>query len=69
MAGVLVLTIKPQPGSYVLPKDTPRYLVAFLGLVELVRIAIRPLTLCFRLLANMRAGHILLSLACKIGYV
>lgn len=63
---VLILSNKPHAVSCVLPKNSPRYLVPFLRVVELIRIGIRPLTLCFRLLANMRAGHILLALVCKV---
>merc|ERR1711893_531541 len=37
-------------------------LIPFLVLVETVRIIIRPLTLTVRLIANIRAGHIVMSL-------
>jgi len=50
----------------ILPSNSPWYLVPFLRIVELVRVAVRPVTLCFRLLANIRAGHILLTLICKL---
>lgn len=51
-----------------LPVNSPWYLIPFLGLVEVVSVVVRPVTLCFRLLANMRAGHILLTLICKMSY-
>jgi len=63
---VIILLNKPYSVSCVLPRNSPRYLVFFLRVVECIRILIRPITLCFRLLANIRAGHILLSLVCKI---
>lgn len=53
--------------STVLPINSPWYLVPFLRVVEAVSILVRPVTLAFRLLANMRAGHILLTLITKIS--
>lgn len=52
--------------SVLLPKNSPWYLARFLCLIELIRLSVRPITLGFRLLANIRAGHILLSLICKL---
>jgi len=42
-------------------------LAPFLILVELVRTIIRPLTLAFRLAANITAGHVILSLVARTG--
>jgi len=52
--------------SFVLPSNAPWYLIPFLSLVEMVRVLVRPLTLCFRLLANITAGHILITLVTKV---
>lgn len=45
-----------------LPSGAPGWLNPFLVLVETVRILVRPITLSFRLAANLRAGHIVLVL-------
>lgn len=45
-----------------LPSGAPRWLNPFLILIETVRIVVRPITLSFRLAANIRAGHIVLTL-------
>ena len=45
-----------------LPAGAPRWLNPFLVLVETISIVVRPVTLSVRLVANMRAGHIVLSL-------
>lgn len=65
---ILIMGTKLLFLSSLLPRNSPWYLVPFLCLVELIRLVVRPVTLCFRLLANIRAGHILLSLICKIAY-
>ena len=44
------------------PQGTPQWLSPFLSLVETTRTSSRPLTLSFRLAANIRAGHIVLIL-------
>lgn len=44
------------------PSGAPLGLAPFLVLIETVRILIRPLTLTVRLMANIRAGHIVLGL-------
>jgi len=64
---IFLLLLKQSVVCSILPANSPWYLVPFLGLVELVRIRVRPVTLCFRLLANIRAGHILLTLICKLS--
>lgn len=45
-----------------LPRGAPAWLNPFLVVVETVRIAVRPITLSFRLAANLTAGHIVLGL-------
>jgi len=45
-----------------LPRGAPSWLNPFLVLVETVSILVRPITLSVRLVANMSAGHIVLSL-------
>ncbi len=48
--------------AHLLPAGAPRWLNPFLILVETIRLSTRPITLSFRLAANMRAGHIVLTL-------
>lgn len=45
-----------------LPGGAPDWLNPFLVLIETIRISVRPITLSFRLAANIRAGHIVLTL-------
>lgn len=45
-----------------LPDGAPDWLNPFLVLIETISISVRPLTLSFRLAANIRAGHIVLGL-------
>lgn len=45
-----------------LPGGAPHWLNPFLVLIETISISVRPLTLSFRLAANIRAGHIVLTL-------
>lgn len=45
-----------------LPAGAPAWLNPFLILIETVRTVVRPITLSFRLAANISAGHIVLSL-------
>lgn len=45
-----------------LPIGAPGFLSPFLVLIETVRISVRPITLSVRLTANIRAGHIVLTL-------
>lgn len=65
---VLLLLIKVKSSSRFLPLGSPWYLVPFLRIVEVVSLVVRPITLCFRLLANIRAGHIMLGLMCKLPF-
>jgi len=46
----------------ILPAGVPSWLAIFLSWVEGVRIRVRPATLAVRLVANTRAGHIVLSI-------
>jgi len=69
LARVIIFLVKPLSASSLLPANTPWYLIPFLSLVEIIRIIVRPITLCFRLLANISAGHIMLSLICKIPLI
>lgn len=48
--------------SHLIPEGTPLPLTALLFIIELVRRLIRPLTLTVRLVANILAGHLLISL-------
>ena len=45
-----------------LPRGAPDWLNPFLVLIETTRILVRPLTLSFRLAANITAGHVVLGL-------
>nr|QNV12012.1 ATP synthase F0 subunit 6 [Galba truncatula] len=51
-----------QAAAHLAPSGSPAALVSFLILIETVSILIRPLTLTVRLIANISAGHIVLSL-------
>lgn len=48
--------------SHLIPVGTPLGLVSFMVIVEIVRNLIRPVSLTFRLTANIMAGHLLISL-------
>nr|YP_010713488.1 ATP synthase F0 subunit 6 [Barbronia yunnanensis]WDA96189.1 ATP synthase F0 subunit 6 [Barbronia yunnanensis] len=48
--------------AHLLPSGAPDWLNPFLVLIETISISVRPLTLSFRLAANMTAGHIVLAL-------
>jgi len=48
--------------GHLLPDNAPILLNPFLVLIESIRIIIRPLTLRFRLAANITAGHVVISL-------
>jgi F-type H+-transporting ATPase subunit a len=48
--------------AHFLPDGAPDWLNPFLVIIESVRVIVRPLTLSFRLAANITAGHIVLGL-------
>lgn len=48
--------------AHLVPLGTPQILQPFIVLIELVSNVIRPLTLGIRLIANIIAGHLLLTL-------
>jgi len=48
--------------AFILPLGTPSFLIPFLPIIETLRILVRPITLSIRLAANIRAGHIILTL-------
>ena len=52
--------------SSLIPSGTPWYLAPFICVIELVRLFIRPLSLSIRLVANMVAGHVVLSLLSEL---
>jgi len=47
---------------HLVPKSTPLPLMAFLVIIEIIRLIIRPLTLRLRLMANLIAGHLIIRL-------
>nr|YP_009466784.1 ATP synthase F0 subunit 6 [Paraescarpia echinospica]AUW55460.1 ATP synthase F0 subunit 6 [Paraescarpia echinospica] len=62
---LIISAIFHSPSSFMaslLPSGAPTWLNPFLVLIETISISVRPLTLAFRLAANMSAGHIVLSL-------
>jgi len=48
--------------AHLVPQRTPTLLIPFIVLIESVRNIIRPLTLAVRLIANIVAGHLLITL-------
>ena len=62
---LIISGILTNPSSWaasLLPGGAPRWLNPFLVLIETIRISVRPITLRFRLAANITAGHIVLTL-------
>lgn len=53
--------------AHFLPDGAPDWLNPFLVLIETTRIIVRPISLSFRLAANITAGHIVLSLVGTYG--
>ena len=51
-----------ESAAHLAPTGAPGALIPFLVLVETISMLIRPLTLTVRLIANIRAGHIVISL-------
>nr|QNV11797.1 ATP synthase F0 subunit 6 [Planorbis planorbis] len=52
--------------AHLVPSGAPNVLVPFLIIIETISLIIRPLTLTVRLIANMSAGHIVLSLIANV---
>jgi len=48
--------------AHLVPQSTPGALMPFMVVIETIRNIIRPLTLAVRLMANMVAGHLLITL-------
>lgn len=62
---IIISSVTNSPTNFlagILPGGAPRWLNPFLVLIETTRISVRPITLSFRLAANIRAGHIVLGL-------
>lgn len=55
--------------AHLVPMGTPIGLMPFIVLIEIVRSLIRPITLRVRLVANIIAGHLLLTLLSNRVYV
>jgi F-type H+-transporting ATPase subunit a len=48
--------------AHIVPQSTPPALIPFIVLIESISNVIRPLTLAVRLMANIVAGHLLITL-------
>jgi F-type H+-transporting ATPase subunit a len=48
--------------AHLVPQRTPTALIPFMVLIESIRNVIRPITLSVRLIANIVAGHLLITL-------
>jgi ATP synthase subunit 6 len=48
--------------SHLVPLDSPKFLIHFIVIIELIRLLIRPWTLSIRLSANLISGHLILIL-------
>nr|QCX29664.1 ATP synthase F0 subunit 6 [Blattisocius keegani] len=57
-----------KPLSHLLPLSTPIILSPFMISIEIISLLIRPFTLAIRLMANMIAGHMLMSLLSSTLY-
>lgn len=56
-----------QNSTSLVPRFAPMFLVPFLLLVEIVTISSRPITLGFRLIINIIAGHLILSIGTNVN--
>lgn len=68
--GHITLSWIKQPNyilAHLVPLGTPKALLPFIVLIELISRIIRPLTLSVRLAANIIAGHLLLALIGGLG--
>lgn len=61
IASSFVTSVKATIASF-LPSGAPLWLNPFLILIELIRTIVRPVTLAFRISANISAGHVVLTL-------
>lgn len=48
--------------AHFLPRGAPDWINPFLLLIEILRTAVRPITLSFRLAANITAGHVVIAI-------
>lgn len=48
--------------AHLVPQSTPGLLIPFMVIIESIRNVIRPITLSVRLIANIVAGHLLITL-------
>nr|QNE86026.1 ATP synthase F0 subunit 6 [Beraea pullata] len=53
--------------AHMIPQGTPVMLMSFMVVIETISNIIRPMTLSIRLMANMIAGHLLITLLSKNG--
>nr|AJR19244.1 ATP synthase F0 subunit 6 [Sericostoma personatum]QNE85913.1 ATP synthase F0 subunit 6 [Sericostoma personatum] len=53
--------------AHMIPQSTPTLLMSFMVIIESISILIRPGTLAIRLMANMIAGHLLITLMSNTG--
>nr|YP_009667293.1 ATP synthase F0 subunit 6 [Phryganopsyche latipennis]APQ47894.1 ATP synthase F0 subunit 6 [Phryganopsyche latipennis] len=53
--------------THLIPQGTPTALMSFMVLIETISNIIRPGTLAVRLMANMIAGHLLITLLSSVG--
>nr|UTN43010.1 ATP synthase F0 subunit 6 [Alcedoecus sp.] len=65
MVGILSIHSLSKFISHLVPLGSPLMLSPFLVLVESVSLIIRPMTLAIRLMANVTAGHLILSIVTK----
>lgn len=63
--GIIISSANTNPYytvAHLLPSGAPNWLNPFLVMIETISITVRPLTLAFRLAANIRAGHVVITL-------